>query len=35
LFIGTDSGFEGRTSIYHDRIEVALTPTADDDDDRG
>lgn len=26
LFVGTDSGFEGRTSIYYDRIEVALTP---------
>jgi hypothetical protein len=28
LFVGTDSGFEGRTSIYYDRIEVTLTPTA-------
>ena len=26
LFVGTDSGFEGRTSIYYDRIEVTLTP---------
>ena len=29
LFVGTDSGFEGRTSIYYDRLEVTLTPTAD------
>lgn len=28
LFVGTDSGFEGRTSIYYDRIEVTLTPSA-------
>ena len=27
LFVGTDSGFEGRTSLYYDRIEVTLTPT--------
>lgn len=26
LFVGTDSGFEGRTSIYYDRIELTLTP---------
>ncbi len=26
LFVGTDSGFEGRTSIYYDRIEVVLSP---------
>jgi hypothetical protein len=26
LFVGTDSGFEGRTSIYYDRIEAVLTP---------
>jgi hypothetical protein len=26
LFVGTDSGFEGRTSLYYDRIEVTLTP---------
>jgi len=26
LFVGTDSGFEGRTSIYYDRIEVTLSP---------
>jgi hypothetical protein len=31
LFVGTDSGFEGRTSIYYDRIEVTLTPIAGDD----
>ncbi len=30
LFVGTDSGFEGRTSIYYDRIEVTLTPTDGD-----
>jgi len=30
LFVGTDSGFEGRTSIYYDRIEVTLTPAAGD-----
>lgn len=28
LFVGTDAGFEGRTSLYYDRIEVRLTPTA-------
>lgn len=26
LFVGTDSGFEGRTSIYYDRIEVIFSP---------
>ena len=26
LFVGTDSGFEGRTSLYYDRIAVTLTP---------
>jgi hypothetical protein len=26
LFVGTDSGFEGRTSIYYDRIEAVLSP---------
>lgn len=26
LFVGTDSGFESRTSVYYDRIEVTLTP---------
>jgi hypothetical protein len=26
LFVGTDSGFEGQTSIYYDRIEVVLSP---------
>lgn len=26
LFVGTDSGFEGHTSIYYDRIDVTLTP---------
>lgn len=26
LFVGTDSGFEGRTSIYYDRIQVTLAP---------
>lgn len=31
LFVGTDSGFEGRTSIYYDRIEVTLTPVDDAD----
>lgn len=31
LFVGTDSGFAGRTSIYYDRIEVTLTPTANGD----
>ncbi|MDW3216555.1 MAG: hypothetical protein R8G01_21360 [Ilumatobacteraceae bacterium] len=28
LFVGTDSGFEGRTSIHYDRIEVNLSPQA-------
>ncbi len=28
LFVGTDSGFEGRTSIYYDRIEVHIAPQA-------
>ena len=27
LLVGTDSGFEGRTSLYYDRIEVTFTPT--------
>lgn len=27
LLVGTDSGFEGRTSLYYDRIAVTLTPT--------
>lgn len=27
LFVGTDSGFEGRTSVYYDRIVVTLTPS--------
>lgn len=31
LFVGTDSGFEGRTSIYYDHIEVTLTPVDDRD----
>lgn len=26
LFVGTDSGFEGRTSIYYDRIDVDVSP---------
>lgn len=26
LFVGTDSGFEGRTSVYYDRVDVTLTP---------
>lgn len=26
LFVGTDSGFEGRTSLYYDRIDVTLEP---------
>lgn len=26
LFVGTDSGFESRTSLYYDRIEVWLRP---------
>jgi hypothetical protein len=26
LVVGTDSGFEGRTSLYYDRIEVRLVP---------
>jgi hypothetical protein len=26
LLVGTDSGFEGRTSLYYDRIVVTLTP---------
>ena len=26
LFVGTDSGFEGRTDLYYDRIEVVLRP---------
>lgn len=26
LFVGTDSGFEGRTSLFYDRIEVTFTP---------
>lgn len=26
LFVGTDSGFEARTSVYYDRIEVRLRP---------
>jgi hypothetical protein len=26
LLVGTDSGFEGRTSVYYDRIDVVLTP---------
>jgi hypothetical protein len=26
LFVGTDSGFEGRTSIHYDRIELVLSP---------
>jgi hypothetical protein len=26
LLVGTDSGFEGRTSLYYDRIVVELTP---------
>jgi len=30
LFVGTDSGFEGRTSIYYDRIEVTFTPAGED-----
>lgn len=25
LFVGTDSGFEGRTSIYYDRIELVFS----------
>lgn len=28
LFVGTDSGFEGRTSVYYDRIDVTLTPVS-------
>ncbi|MEX1279905.1 MAG: hypothetical protein AB1Z55_04230, partial [Acidimicrobiia bacterium] len=28
LFVGTDSGFEGRTSIWYDRIEVTLERVA-------
>jgi hypothetical protein len=26
LFVGTDSGFEGFTSLYYERIDVTLTP---------
>lgn len=26
LFVGTDSGFEGRTDLYYDTVEVVLTP---------
>lgn len=26
LFVGTDSGFEGRTDLYYDRVEVAFEP---------
>lgn len=26
LFVGIDSGFEGRTSLYYDSVEVVLTP---------
>jgi hypothetical protein len=26
VFVGTDSGFEGRTSLFYDRIAVVLTP---------
>jgi hypothetical protein len=26
-FVGTDSGFEGRTSIYYDRIQIVLVPS--------
>lgn len=28
LFLGTDSGFEGRTSLYYDLVEVVLTSAA-------
>lgn len=28
LFVGTDSGFEGLTTLYYDAIEVALAPHA-------
>lgn len=28
LFIGTDSGFEGRTRLYYQRIQVTLTPVS-------
>lgn len=27
LIVGTDSGFEGRTELYYQRIDVTLTPT--------
>jgi hypothetical protein len=27
LLIGTDSGFEGTTTLYYQRIEVQLTPS--------
>jgi hypothetical protein len=26
LFIGVDSGFEGRTDLYYDTVGVVLTP---------
>lgn len=26
LFVGTDSGFEGRTDVYYDRVEVTFEP---------
>ncbi len=26
LLMGTDSGFEGRTSLYYTRVSVQLTP---------
>lgn len=27
LFVGSDSGYEGRTTLYYDRIRVTLTPS--------
>lgn len=27
LIVGTDSGFEGLTRLYYDRISFTLTPT--------
>ena len=26
IFVGSDSGFEGTTSLYYDRIDVVLEP---------
>lgn len=29
LIVGTDSGFEGRTELYYEEIEIVLTPVSD------